>query len=320
MLRRRDLRRRRRGTKPAADGSRPCRSRIRKRSQVRRPASRARGPRAYVPGPHPARPGHGRPRQHPLHGAPPSQTSPSDFVPVIVLTSDTSRPGCRAALEAGACEFLTKPIEDAELLLRVRNLSSIRYCHQELKNTNMALANELRARTRIDDREAADFDHRAHMIRRIIERGGPTMVFQPIVELSSGTTVGVEALARFGTEPRRGPDQWFADAASSVWARSSSSRRSRRHPATPGHRSELRARGRTSLPPRCSRPSSRRSPNRCHSIGWPSRSPSISRSTTTSLLGNVAMGSARPGRAPGGGRRGRRIREPATHPQSSSRM
>ena len=142
-----------------------------------------------------------------------SQTSPSDFVPVIVLTSDTSRSALWAALEAGASEFVTKPIADAELLLRVRNLVSIRYCHQELKNTNVALANELRARTRLDDQRASERTHQAHTIRRIIERGGPAMVFQPIVELSTGRTVGVEALARFGTEPQRGPDQWFADAA-----------------------------------------------------------------------------------------------------------
>ena len=143
-----------------------------------------------------------------------TQTAPSDFVPVIALTTDASAAGLRRALEAGANEFVNKPIEDAELLLRVRNLLAIRYCHQELRNTNVVLANELRARTRIDDLQAADVGHRAQVIRRIIDRGGPTMVFQPIVELASGRTVGVEALARFGSEPRRGPDQWFADAAS----------------------------------------------------------------------------------------------------------
>jgi len=37
-------------------------------------------------------------------------------------------------------------------------------------------------------------------------------VFQPIVELATGTTLAVEALSRFGTEPGRTPDQWFADA------------------------------------------------------------------------------------------------------------
>ncbi len=39
-----------------------------------------------------------------------------------------------------------------------------------------------------------------------------TVVFQPIVELSSNAIVAVEALARFRTEPARGPDVWFAEA------------------------------------------------------------------------------------------------------------
>jgi EAL domain-containing protein (putative c-di-GMP-specific phosphodiesterase class I) len=38
------------------------------------------------------------------------------------------------------------------------------------------------------------------------------MVFQPIVDLNVGTIVGVEALARFGSEPERTPDAWFAEA------------------------------------------------------------------------------------------------------------
>ncbi len=39
------------------------------------------------------------------------------------------------------------------------------------------------------------------------------VVFQPIVELESQRIVGVEALARFGSEPVRSPDVWFAKAA-----------------------------------------------------------------------------------------------------------
>lgn len=50
-------------------------------------------------------------------------------------------------------------------------------------------------------------------IQAIVARGGPEIVFQPIVELATGATRAVEALSRFGTEPRRTPDQWFADAA-----------------------------------------------------------------------------------------------------------
>jgi EAL domain-containing protein (putative c-di-GMP-specific phosphodiesterase class I) len=49
-------------------------------------------------------------------------------------------------------------------------------------------------------------------IRTILADGSLSMVFQPIVDLTRGTIVGVEALARFGTEPDRTPDSWFDEA------------------------------------------------------------------------------------------------------------
>ena len=139
--------------------------------------------------------------------------SPSDFVPILVLTGDPTRGALKSALKAGANDFAVKPIERDEFLLRVHNLLSIRLCHEELKNHNTALTSELRDRARFEDERAADNGHKILTMRKIIERGGPEIHFQPIVELATGKTVGVEALARFGTEPRRTPDQWFADAA-----------------------------------------------------------------------------------------------------------
>jgi EAL domain-containing protein (putative c-di-GMP-specific phosphodiesterase class I) len=47
-------------------------------------------------------------------------------------------------------------------------------------------------------------------VSRIIESGAFHPVFQPILDLSSGRTVGFEALTRF--DGGRRPDHWFADA------------------------------------------------------------------------------------------------------------
>jgi GAF domain-containing protein len=45
-----------------------------------------------------------------------------------------------------------------------------------------------------------------------VHRNGADVVFQPVVELATGRAGGFEALARFEREPRRGPEEWFAQA------------------------------------------------------------------------------------------------------------
>lgn len=51
------------------------------------------------------------------------------------------------------------------------------------------------------------------LIRAAVGRGDPQIVYQPICRLSDGRVMGVEALSRFASEPKRTPDLWFADAA-----------------------------------------------------------------------------------------------------------
>jgi EAL domain-containing protein (putative c-di-GMP-specific phosphodiesterase class I) len=49
-------------------------------------------------------------------------------------------------------------------------------------------------------------------VASVIDACAIWIAYQPIVDLSTRDTVGVEALARFDAEPVRGPDKWFADA------------------------------------------------------------------------------------------------------------
>ncbi|HUC36905.1 MAG TPA: EAL domain-containing protein [Acidimicrobiales bacterium] len=49
-------------------------------------------------------------------------------------------------------------------------------------------------------------------IERVIADRGFEMVFQPVLDLHTGKMAGVEALARFSSEPYRTPDLWFEEA------------------------------------------------------------------------------------------------------------
>jgi EAL domain-containing protein (putative c-di-GMP-specific phosphodiesterase class I) len=46
-------------------------------------------------------------------------------------------------------------------------------------------------------------------VRGLLDRGGPSVVFQPQLSLSRLAVAGYEALARFPQAPHRGPDYWF---------------------------------------------------------------------------------------------------------------
>jgi signal transduction histidine kinase len=54
------------------------------------------------------------------------------FLPVVVLTGDIGSGARRKALDMGADDYLTKPLDRHEVVLRVRNLLSTRRMHVEL--------------------------------------------------------------------------------------------------------------------------------------------------------------------------------------------
>jgi signal transduction histidine kinase len=73
---------------------------------------------------------------------------PADaYVPVLVLTADATPDAKRRALQAGARDFLTKPFERFEVLLRIRNLLETRRLHVALETQNRALEVTVRQRT-----------------------------------------------------------------------------------------------------------------------------------------------------------------------------
>ena len=69
------------------------------------------------------------------------------FLPIVVLTADTSEDSKERALEAGATDFLVKPVSPTEALLRIRNLLETRRLHVILENQRCALEEAVRERT-----------------------------------------------------------------------------------------------------------------------------------------------------------------------------
>lgn len=58
---------------------------------------------------------------------------PDEFRPVLVLTADATLEAKRRALSLGAKDFLTKPFDTIEAMLRIWNLLETRQLYQRLK-------------------------------------------------------------------------------------------------------------------------------------------------------------------------------------------
>ncbi len=69
------------------------------------------------------------------------------FLPILVLTAEISPEAKRRALSEGATDFLAKPLDTVEVLLRIRNLLHTRALHLQLQNENEVLESRVQERT-----------------------------------------------------------------------------------------------------------------------------------------------------------------------------
>jgi cyclic di-GMP phosphodiesterase len=84
------------------------------------------------------------------------------YLPVLVLTADATQEVRRRALRAGARDFLTKPFDVDEVLLRIANMLDIRFLNLQLKDQNVALEARVRERTReLEDSHIEAFERLA---------------------------------------------------------------------------------------------------------------------------------------------------------------
>jgi len=74
-------------------------------------------------------------------------SSPGRYVPVLVFTADGTPEARKRALAVGASDFLTKPGDATEIMLRVRNFLHARKMHVELQKHSAELEEKVQGRT-----------------------------------------------------------------------------------------------------------------------------------------------------------------------------
>jgi EAL domain-containing protein (putative c-di-GMP-specific phosphodiesterase class I)/DNA-binding NarL/FixJ family response regulator len=123
------------------------------------------------------------------------------YLPVLVLTADPTSVARNRALVEGAQDFLTKPVDTTEVVLRIANLLQTRELYATLRYLTAVQTQPGGARAEVLTR-----------IQGVLANKTLTHVFQPIQDLATGATVGHEALSRFLDPTLGGPDRWFAEA------------------------------------------------------------------------------------------------------------
>jgi signal transduction histidine kinase len=73
--------------------------------------------------------------------------TPEDYLPILILTADITVETRRHALTAGAKDFLTKPLDHAEVILRIQNLVENRFLHLSMQRHNLDLERQVQERT-----------------------------------------------------------------------------------------------------------------------------------------------------------------------------
>ncbi len=127
------------------------------------------------------------------------------FLPVLVLTADTTTTARDRALGQGAQDYLIKPIDGGETALRIANLLRTRQLFTTLRQARMLKAGGQ------STADAAEPETRERILS-VLRTRGITPVYQPVVDVHTLVPVGYEGLSRFPGTGYGGPDRWFGDA------------------------------------------------------------------------------------------------------------
>jgi EAL domain-containing protein (putative c-di-GMP-specific phosphodiesterase class I)/ActR/RegA family two-component response regulator len=128
-----------------------------------------------------------------------------DYLPVLVLTADTTDGARDHALSHGAQDFLTKPFDAVETTLRIANLLETKELYANLRRAGVTPVTG-------SQEPPADPEQIRRRIQGVLDGNRVTPVYQPIIDLDTQKPVGYEGLSRFYDPKHGGPDRWFEDA------------------------------------------------------------------------------------------------------------
>jgi EAL domain-containing protein (putative c-di-GMP-specific phosphodiesterase class I)/CheY-like chemotaxis protein len=129
---------------------------------------------------------------------------------VVALSGSVDRTSALEMLRAGAASYVVKNAIPDEIVATVHSAAR----GDSILSAEIAGGVIRELADHLEQRELeADQDEGVRArIRRVVDERLIRPVFQPIVDLRSGSTVGFEALSRFDCEPKQVPGCWFAEA------------------------------------------------------------------------------------------------------------
>ncbi len=83
-----------------------------------------------------------------------------DYVPILIVTGELDAPTKHKALAEGANDFLNKPVDATEVVLRIKNQLEIRRLHQQVRMHNEHLEAQVRLRTKVVEQTQLDLLNR----------------------------------------------------------------------------------------------------------------------------------------------------------------
>ena len=83
-----------------------------------------------------------------------------DYLPMLIITGELDAPTKHKALAEGANDFINKPVDGTEVVLRIKNQLETRRLHQQVRMHNQHLEAQVRLRTKVVEQTQLDLLNR----------------------------------------------------------------------------------------------------------------------------------------------------------------